>query len=179
MKMIALTALCILLCIGAAAGASTIDTFLADFFPGYNTSQKCSRPFSHILVFGKEGCLLGAGFFSKDVVNDIEGFKGPLNLFIGITASGDISGVAVVSHHETPAYARKAFSKELLGQFAGKKTTDPFVAGRDIQAVSGATVSSVALIDTIRATVHEAYPRIFKDGICLSDTHSAVQRKKQ
>ena len=95
---------------------------------------------------------------SPDVVvmSEGEGYGGPL--VIGIKAirtedSAKVNEIIVLSHKETPAYMDK-LDRKFFRQFAGKRVTDDFILGDDIDAVSGATVSSQGFTTAVRAAVH-------------------------
>ncbi|MFN8093402.1 MAG: FMN-binding protein [Vicinamibacteria bacterium] len=71
------------------------------------------------------------------------GYGGPLTVAIGADADGRIRSAAILSYGDTPALMRDAprFLRSLLGRSA----RDGFEAGRDFDAVSGATFSSRGL----------------------------------
>ena len=79
-------------------------------------------------------------------VVDLEttGFGGPINMMVGISPEGVVSGVRVVSHSETPGFGSRAAEQAYLAAYTGKG--GELVLGADIDAVSGATISSRAIL---------------------------------
>ena len=77
------------------------------------------------------------------------GYGGPLTVAIGVDGDGRIRRAAILSYGDTPALMRAAprFLRSLLGRSA----RDGFEAGRDFDAVSGATFSSRGLARAAQA----------------------------
>lgn len=71
------------------------------------------------------------------------GFGGQINMMVGIGADSDIAGVNIVSMSETPALGSKTNTRDFLSGYEGKK--GKITLGADIDAVSGATISSKAV----------------------------------
>lgn len=97
-----------------------------------------------------------------------EGFA-EMELYVGIDNAGKISGVNVVYQRETPGLGSRATDKSFTGQFSGMEAQSPFEvvkrlpADDEIQAISGATTSSRAVVDAINASI-EFYNVQLKDG---------------
>jgi electron transport complex protein RnfG len=83
----------------------------------------------------------GSGFV---IVASGKGYAGEIKLIMGIDNNGQIHRVKVLSHTETAGLGSKAAEEAHLGGFAGK--SEKFY---DVQAVSGATVSSKSIADII------------------------------
>lgn len=81
-----------------------------------------------------------------------KGFGGDMSIMIGYNPDKTISGVSVVSHAETPGIGSKATDPLHLGQYQGKtgSLTISKKAGEcDVDAISGATISSKAIHEAI------------------------------
>ncbi|MCX7774392.1 MAG: RnfABCDGE type electron transport complex subunit G [Clostridia bacterium] len=79
------------------------------------------------------------------------GYGGPIKMLVGIGMDGKILGALITSSNETPGLGSKAAEPAFMGQYLGA-VSDEFkvVKGKasaegDIQAVSGATISSRAV----------------------------------
>lgn len=83
------------------------------------------------------------------------GWGGPLLVAVQFSSEGEIKNVVVLTHKETPAFFRSLQREGFFKQFAGKKTQDTFEVGSEIQAVSGATVSSAAFTTAVRLSAHD------------------------
>jgi electron transport complex protein RnfG len=81
------------------------------------------------------------------------GYAGEMNLMVGIDSTGVIRGVKVLQHTETPGLGNEAVAPAFTNQFKGKSSglvitrSDPI--DNEIQAVSGATITSSAIVDGV------------------------------
>ncbi|MCX7831701.1 MAG: RnfABCDGE type electron transport complex subunit G [Actinobacteria bacterium] len=92
------------------------------------------------------------------------GYGGPMNIMVGIDAQGKVIGVKVIEQKETPGLGDKVTaSNEFLKQFLGKSVDDAVEVKKDIQAVSGATISSKAVTRGVRSALN-AFKAIKKGG---------------
>lgn len=72
-----------------------------------------------------------------------EGYGGTIQMMVGVDYAGAVRGVKIVTMSETPGLGSKTGSDDFLAQYAS--ATPPFTVGGNIDAVSGATVSSRAV----------------------------------
>ena len=96
------------------------------------------------------------------VISGAEGYGGPLAIGIRASGEGEISEILDLDNKETPAYFNKMLKKRFFEQFAGKTVSDNFLLDDDIDAVSGATVSSRAFTVAVREAMHIAATEHFK-----------------
>lgn len=82
-----------------------------------------------------------------------QGYDGTITYNLALDSSGEIIGVRVVSHTETPGIGDIITTDGFNDQFIGKNYEDPIVAGDDVDVVSGATISTAAMINSIRRVV--------------------------
>jgi NosR/NirI family transcriptional regulator, nitrous oxide reductase regulator len=96
------------------------------------------------------------------MVAEGQGYGGPF--VVGIRVGGDakIQQVTLLADRETPAYAERVKQANFGQQFVGKKVNEDFIVGVDIDAVSGATVSTMAGTEAIRKAAHTAALQKFK-----------------
>jgi uncharacterized protein with FMN-binding domain len=71
------------------------------------------------------------------------GYAAPLTVAVGTGADGRIRAVALLEYGDTPALMRGA--RPFLRSLLGKRASDAFEVGRDVDAVTGATFSSRGL----------------------------------
>lgn len=88
-----------------------------------------------------------------------EGYGGDIQISVGIHLDGTISGVAILSISETAGLGMKAKEPEFYGQFEGKNV-DAFqvtkvgaTKDKEIDALSGATVTSEAMTNAVNAAL--------------------------
>lgn len=83
------------------------------------------------------------------------GFGGEIVMIVGIDADGKVCGISIVSHAETPGLGAVADAATPAGKgfresFTGKSST---LTVNDIDALSGATVTSQAVVDGVNAAL--------------------------
>ena len=78
------------------------------------------------------------------------GYVGPVTLWVGVTNDGQVSGVTVRDHRETFGLGRGAQTEwPFLIQYLG--TTREAAVGEDIDALTGATVTSKAVTRAVNS----------------------------
>lgn len=88
-----------------------------------------------------------------------EGYKGGIVISIGYGLDGIVKGVEVLSINETAGLGSKAADKSFKSQFVGKKvekfeyTKTEATADNQIDAISGATITSSAVVNEVNAGI--------------------------
>jgi len=96
------------------------------------------------------------------IISAAEGYGGPLAIGIRASGEGKIAEILDLDNKETPSFFDKLLKKRFFEQFAGKTVSDDFLLGEDIDAVSGATVSSRAYTAAVGDAMHIAATEHFK-----------------
>jgi electron transport complex protein RnfG len=78
------------------------------------------------------------------------GYGGEIELLVGIDEQGKVSGLKVLNHRETPGLGANIVKPDFLNQFKGKTAADKLEAKMDIDAISGATISSRAVCKGVK-----------------------------
>jgi len=96
--------------------------------------------------------LVGYSFF-----HDQSGSQGMITLAGGIDTEYKVTGIKIMSHAETPGLGAKITELAFTDQFIGVAQSDLMLSKNDgaIDAITGATVSSQAVIDGIQAKIME------------------------
>lgn len=96
------------------------------------------------------------------------GYNGFMRILVGIDPNGAIKGLRVLEHQETPGLGAKVNEvlpgeKDpwFLRQFVGKNVKTVYVR-KNIDAITGATISSKAVTDAVRDTVSEFMSKVRK-----------------
>jgi len=84
-----------------------------------------------------------------------KGYGGPMEVAVLTDPMNRIKYIELIQDRETVAYITKLRRKRYFGQYIGKSINDGFIYGEDINAVSGATLSSVAIAEAVRNSVHQ------------------------
>ncbi len=90
--------------------------------------------------------------FSSELAPDISGFGGPIPLVIGIDDHGIIKEIVFQANSETPEFFKQVIDTGILNNWIGKDV--PAAAKVEVDAVSGATMSSVGLSKTINKSLN-------------------------
>ena len=90
------------------------------------------------------------------------GFQDRIRLMVGLSNDGGrVTGLTVLESNETPGLGDRIQQLEFRNQFVGKSTEHPFTRSRPsvsadapVDAITGATISSDAVIDAINSQIN-------------------------
>ncbi|MCL1814276.1 MAG: FMN-binding protein [Treponema sp.] len=101
-------------------------------------------------------------------------YGGPIKVLVGVNADGTINRIKIMSHSDTPGlganaadekyYVNKAAGITFYGQFSGKAVTDPIEPKHDVIAISGATITSMAVSQVVRTAGRAAAEWLTAEG---------------
>lgn len=125
------------------------DSFepISDFDPSSNGTIKIES-----MYLAKNG---------NDVIGATCQVSGPTyeqaTIIVGLDKKGTVTGVEFLKITDSPGFGLKANDptfimpngKTFYGQFEGKKAADGFTAGKNFDAISGATITSVGIANLI------------------------------
>lgn len=122
----------------------------ADYFSG-----KLSNP-PHYLGYSAtaptpEKRIIGYAFVTTDLAPEERGYSGPIKAVVGLDLNGKITGIKILEHTETPSYVRTL--PQFIAQVKGKSVYDNFRLGRDIDAITRATITSEAIARSVRKSI--------------------------
>ena len=126
------------------------DLVFGGILPGATTKQEEAAPEGIDAIWSSDaGCVV---FVSK------KGFGGNIQVQVGVAHSGAIAGVAITEEgfSETDGLGSRVKDKEFLSQFKG--LTGEVKAGENADTISGATISSSAVISAINDALQAAQP---------------------
>ncbi|MBM3250325.1 MAG: RnfABCDGE type electron transport complex subunit G [Candidatus Omnitrophica bacterium] len=92
----------------------------------------------------KDGSLIGICFKAE-----AKGYSSTVQTVAGMFKDGTINAIKVVSQNETPGLGTKVTEPSFTDQFKGKKGLE------EVQAITGATISSRAVIDSVAKKAEE------------------------
>jgi len=121
-----------------------------------------SGKINYFKVYDAEEKLAGYVFSSQELAPEVRGFGGKMNLAVYVDNAGKLVGFNIIRSNETPSYL------EMLGQWR-KLLIDlqlfqpePFA---DIHAVSGATVSSEAILSALQVSSYKFAGEVLGRGL--------------
>lgn len=99
-----------------------------------------------------------------------KGYSAGLNLTVGMSEDGMVTGVAIGSNEETAGLGANAKKPEYTGQYAGKtapftvvKTAGEGSESAEVVALTGATITSNAVTDAVN-TANEFFEEHLREG---------------
>ena len=136
----------------------------ADSAEGYTIEKRYTAHTADSTVIGTLVSVRGPAFNGTGVT------------LTGVDMNGIITGVRIIELNDTPGLGQRALEESFYGQFAGKPAEAALAVPSDIDAISGATVTSAYIADMVRVGAAEAVKLAIRNGAALtvSDTHSAT-----
>lgn len=80
-----------------------------------------------------------------------KGYGGAVNVMVGITPDGTLSGIGITGHSETPGLGARSTEPAFCDQFVGM-TYEGGVVGK-VEAITGATITTDAVIAAVDQAV--------------------------
>ena len=87
------------------------------------------------------------------------GYGGDVRMMMGVDMGGKITGLRIMEHSETPGLGAKITEEWFISQFEEKKVTDPLTIGTDVDAITGATISSRSVAGGLKLMAGELEKR--------------------
>ena len=92
-----------------------------------------------------------------------KGYGGTVAVMVGMDLEGNITGVEILSHSETPGLGANATKPDFKERFIGKSgiltVNKSSNEGQDVQAITAATITSTAVVNAVNLAT-EAYNQI-------------------
>ena len=96
--------------------------------------------------------LIGYAFLTSDLPPEQKGFTGPIEVLVGMDVRGVLTGIVVTHYTESHQATRGDFlaADGFQEQFRGKNIADAFRVRRDVDGITGATISVDAMSRGVR-----------------------------
>jgi len=96
--------------------------------------------------------LIGYAFLTSDAPPEAVGYNNPIDVLVGMSLDAKLTGIAVVGYDESLSRTRGDFlaRRSFQNQFAGKDIVDAFRVRRDVDGITGATITVAAMSIGIR-----------------------------
>lgn len=89
--------------------------------------------------------------YAIKTLSTVPGYKGDMEMFVGIGKDGKILGSAVTAHSETSGLGSRTTKPEFLSQFAGKDASTELT---EFDAISGVTKSSKSVFSAVNNAIN-------------------------
>lgn len=138
-----------------AAQQVEIQEMLSMLFPNLETFRFDDGSGHYTILDGN--AVIGRAMMLQAV-----GYGGTITILAGMEPDGNLRGIRIISQQETPGLGARIVESEFLDQFVGLSVSDLDLSrnGGAIDAITGATISSRAVVQGIR----EAIGNSFGDG---------------
>jgi electron transport complex protein RnfG len=78
-----------------------------------------------------------------------KGYSSQIETLVGMLKDGTISAIKILNQNETPGVGARVMEPDFTGRFSNKKDLN------QVEAISGATISSKAVIDSVQKRAEE------------------------
>ena len=125
-----------------------IQSMLKEMFP--SMSEYTFEDDIYTIYF--DGASVGYAFLAVG-----KGYGGDIDILIGLEDETTIKGITIISQSETPGLGSRIAESSFASTFAGVNIDDVALKkdGGQIDALTGATISSRAVVEAVRITAME------------------------
>lgn len=97
-------------------------------------------------AYTKDGKFIGVAFKASG-----KGYSSIVETLVGMKKEGEITAIKVLNQNETPGLGARVIEATFTGKFSHKNIQNL----SDLQAITGATISSKTVIDSVRKKAQE------------------------
>lgn len=94
--------------------------------------------------------LLGYGVISK-----ASGYGGPITVLTGVDPKGHIIKIKILDNYETPYYYQRLANHGYFDKFINKHVSEKLEVGKELDAISGATVTAEGISIAVRKATNQ------------------------
>jgi electron transport complex protein RnfG len=109
---------------------------------------------SYYKATDKDNKFIGVAFKASG-----KGYSSLIETMVGMSMTGEIIAIKVLSQSETPGLGAKVAENQFCDQFSGKNA----LGLNGVEAITGATISSKAVINSINSKAEEVL-KLIKNG---------------
>jgi uncharacterized protein with FMN-binding domain len=117
-----------------------------DIYPSLQSAVPSANHFTPVngnyAIMGDETENSLLGYVSIASAN---GYGGPMKVAVAVDLKGNILGLSLVQHRETPAWIKMIYDSGFIETLSGKSYLDIFKLGEDVDGITGATYTSRAI----------------------------------
>lgn len=124
----------------AGQESAQVQGMLKEMFPNM-TSFTLENDIYAVL---ENDTTIGYGFVAVGT-----GYGGEISILVGLENKTTVKGIVIISQDETPGLGSKVAEEPFTSQFAGVDIDDVRLGG-EIDAITGSTISSTAVVEAVR-----------------------------
>lgn len=132
------------------------ETSLKEVLPlgGHFEPVKSGNDIIYYKAYSKDDKFIGVAFKASG-----KGYSSAVETMAGMAKDGTITAIKILSQNETPGLGNRITEPSFIGQFSNKD-----IPGLNkVQAITGATISSKAVMDAVKIKA-ETIRTLIKDG---------------
>jgi len=141
---------------GKATGKKDYEGMVKAHFPDVSLTKVNADPL--VFQLGEKKGAMG----NYVMIQEGQGYGGPFVIGVRIMDDAKVHEALLLDSRETPAFLRMIQDAQFDKQFIGKHVSDDFIVGGDVDAVSRATISTMAGTEAVRKGAHLAATRYFQ-----------------
>ena len=143
--------------LGIGAIVTLLIAWLIGYFQsGVNVEPLLSQALPEANRFEKVNSTTYAAFTQDSdspmayvAIGEATGYGGPMKVAAAIDLQGNVMGLAVMQHRETPGWYERVMASDFMKSLTGKNYREGFVIGEDVDGVTGATYTSQAIASAV------------------------------
>jgi NosR/NirI family nitrous oxide reductase transcriptional regulator len=122
--------------------------------PEHSLSELQTRPVQATII-DEQGEILGTVMQTSPVADRILGFSGPTNVLLVFDPQQQLRAVRILFSRDTKEHAEQVRSDEAFLTSMVGRTTEQLCDLHDVDAVSGATLTSLAILESIQLRMQQ------------------------
>lgn len=136
-----------------ANAKASFDGSLKEVLPGAESFKDVSAQGAKSRIY--EGYAAGKAI-GLAVKIAPRGYSGEIEMLVGVDPELRVKGMKILNQRETPGLGTNILKPKFIAQFIGKTGKDAFEPKKDIDAITGATISTRGVCEGVKAVLKDA-----------------------
>lgn len=136
-----------------ANAKAAFEGSLREVLPGANVFKNVSPPEARNQMYEGYAGEKAVGLAVKAAPR---GYAGEIEMLVGIDPELRIKGMKILNQRETPGLGTNMLKPKFIAQFIGKGIKDRFEPKKDIDAITGATISTRGVCEGVKTVLQES-----------------------
>jgi Na+-translocating ferredoxin:NAD+ oxidoreductase subunit G len=136
-----------------ANAKATFESSLREVLPGAVTFKAVTEPEAKSRIYEgyAEEKLIGLA-----VKLAPRGYAGEIDMLVGVDPDLRVKGMKILNQRETPGLGANILKPKFIEQFIGKGMKNPLEPKKDIDAITGATISTRAVSEGVKMALRDS-----------------------
>jgi len=134
---------------------SYTSDLIYDVLPQASRFLRRLQPIPYYEGYNSNGMFVGVAFVTTEICPEkTRGFQSRISTLVGVDVQGKIVEVKILQQAESLGRKTRELEGDFINQFVGKDVSDPLILGMDVDAITGATITSSAVNNSIRESLY-------------------------